>query len=235
MLLSHTGYEQTELGSVSAIVTDRHKRVECALQAGITWLLTIPQLAHIVPPLSRKNNKMLRNWQLKDWRLEVKKPHQYKMNTWCAYRQDTHEMTYLIQQKAPKLFHSCLSKLKSKLWPRWNIIWRTAKICWVANSCTDYFITWLTWVSASQLSFTGLHIPYTQGCHNIHALFHGILICFFFIPTANQALISSIIVLNSQLFLQLPLAPHREHGICSDVSSFSTFASYLYGTLATVE
>jgi len=134
----------------------------------------IPQMAHIAPPLSRKSKKMLRNWQLKGWRLEVKKPHQYKMNTWCAYRQDTHEMTYLTQQKAPKSFHSCLSKLQSKLWPRWNIIWRTAKICWVANSCTDYFITWLTWASASQLLLTGPHIPYTQGCHNIHALFHGL-------------------------------------------------------------
>jgi hypothetical protein len=57
MLLSHTGYERTGL----AIAADRHKWVECALQAGITWLLMLPQMAHIAPPLSRKRNKMLKN------------------------------------------------------------------------------------------------------------------------------------------------------------------------------
>ena len=105
----------------------------CNARSGITWLLVIPQTAHTAPPLSRKSNKMLRNWQLKDWRLEVKKPHQYKMNTWCAYRQDTHEMTHVIQEEAPKSFHSCVRKLYSKLWTRLNIIWRTAKTYWVAK------------------------------------------------------------------------------------------------------
>jgi len=59
--MNHTGYERTGLGSVSAVAADRHKRVECALQAGIAWLLMIPQMAHIAAPLSRKSNKMLRN------------------------------------------------------------------------------------------------------------------------------------------------------------------------------
>lgn len=70
--------EWTGLGSVRDLVAGRRKWVECAMQSGITWLLTIPQMAYIAPLLSRKSNNMLRNWQLKDWRLEVKKAHQYK-------------------------------------------------------------------------------------------------------------------------------------------------------------